>query len=65
MITAGLPVTFGQLSPFVLIPTLFTAQLVLFNSADVADAGGALEPKSRYTFTFVRNLFVSGSGSGY
>ena len=39
-IAAGFPVTFGQLSPFVAIPTLFVAQLVLFSSADVAVLGG-------------------------
>ena len=64
LITAGFPVTFGQLSPLVAIPTLFTAQLVLFSSADVAVVGGAFDPKSRYIFTFLRNLFVAGSGSG-
>ena len=63
MIAVGLPFTFGQPSPFVATPTLFTAQLVLLSSADVADEGGGLALKSRYTFTFLRNLFVAGSGS--
>ena len=39
-IAAGFPVTFGQLSPFVAVPTLLVAQLVLFSSADVAVVGG-------------------------
>ena len=65
VIAVGLPFTFGQPSPFVATPTLFTAQLVLSSSADVAGEGGGFALKSRYTFTFFLNLLVSGSGSGY
>ena len=57
--TAGLPVTFGQLFPFVVTPTLFVAQFVRFSSADVAEIEKAEVVKLRYIFTFLRNLFVS------
>ena len=63
--TAALPVTFGQLFPFVVTPTLFVAQFVRFSSADVADIEKADVDRLRYIFTFLPNLFVSGYGSGY
>ena len=63
--TAVLPVTFTTIFPFVVTPTLFVAQFVRFSSADVAEIEKAEVVKLRYIFTFLRNLFVSGSGSGY
>ena len=62
--SASFPFTFGQLFPFVVTPTLFVAQFVRFSSADVAEIEKADVDKLRYIFTFLRNLFVSGSGSG-
>ena len=59
------PKVFGQASPLVCTPTLRTAQFVRFSSADVADIEKSVVGKLRYIFTFLRNLFVSGSGSGY
>ena len=59
------PKVFGQPSPLVCTPTLLTAQFVLSSSADVADIEKEVVGKLRYIFTFLRNLFVSGSGSGY
>ena len=65
LIGAALPVIPVQQSPFVWNPTLYIAQLVRFSSAEVAEIEKAEVVKLRYIFTFLRNLFVSGSGSGY